>query len=501
MQQNDFHKNISVDSKSAGTDLQRLKDESGIALVLVMIALALVTLFSAYLALTGVEELRTSDISESAVQARFAARAGIEHAREVLRGLTFNNLLRGTDGTYTNTADYLNAARLTRFRNLAPWSVFRSMDLANPSSSVSNLSDDGLINDGLGTVLIPQTGNFFSVTNPYGNGTLTTARYFLKVTDNNGDASEIARDAANNPFIDGDGMIIIRSIGVAQSIAEGSGGSARRNSVVVYESRLQQGNPFVDLGSPMLMIGNNINVNFAGNAYLINNSGSGYGIATIDTNPSDAYSPAALISAATLNNQGLVKGQIQGNCPSSPDHCIADITADVASDPMKQNLSDPEWLYDFVYNQVPSMADYVLADGARLTAGNIGTVENPKITLVNGNCSGDGDLHGAGILVVKGDLEFGGAIRWDGLVLVIGAGNFRATGMNDGIHGGLVVAGVAMGADGHAYFTESQTRINDLDIRGNSRISTYDGLMANSGSGLIPLRQVAFREIVGGMDP
>ena len=34
-----------------------------------------------------------------------------------------------------------------------------------------------------------------------------TARYFVKVTDNNGDASELEADPSDNPFFDGDGII------------------------------------------------------------------------------------------------------------------------------------------------------------------------------------------------------------------------------------------------------------------------------------------------------
>ena len=483
------------DSGPDGTDYRGLKDEQGIAMVLVMIALSLLITCSAYLFLSSVEDLRVSDNSESMIQARLAARAGIDHAREILRGLTFNNLLKGPDGAYTDTTEYLATARSAGFRNLTGWATFRSLSIADPTSDVSSLNDDGLINTGVGgTVLVPKTGIAFTAANPYGSGTITTARYFLKVTDNNGEASELAGDAANNPFVDGDGTIIVRSVVVARTIQEGSGANVRRNSVAIYESRFQQGMPFGNLGSPAIVIGSNINANFSGNAFDIIGNSNGPGIGTVDTNTSDAYDPAAILKTATAG-----KGNITGNCTgATANACIADITASVAADPTKANLTNAQWLYNFVYNQVPAIADYTIPAGGTLTAANIGTPSNPKITLAEGDLTATGDFYGSGLLVVKGALTMGGAIKWDGLVLVIGKGEFWTHGMNNGIYGGLVVAGVSLNASGQAVFTSANT---DFDIRGNSNIATYDGSLANMGNGLAPLKQLSFREIPSGLDP
>ncbi|MDI9613290.1 MAG: hypothetical protein QM330_09595 [Acidobacteriota bacterium] len=481
-----------------------LREESGVAMLVVMIALAILTAFSAYLSLSSVEELRISDNSESMVQARFAGRAGIEHARELCRGLMFDEILKGPDGAYTNTSDYLTTARSVGFRNLASLQTFRALDITDPSTSLSALPDDGLINTGMsggvaGTELIPKYGNLFTVANPYGSGNLVLARYFVKVTDNNGEASEIARDAADNPFHDGDGTVIVRSIGVARTIGDGNGADARRNSVVVYESRFRQGLPFGNLGSPAVVIGSKISANFSGNAFDIIGNSAGPGIGTIDTDRGDGYSPSEILKTATKG-----KGNITGNCTgSSARQCIADITDSVDADPSKAMLKDPEWLYEFAYNESRAMADYRISDNNNnndttdLTSAMVGSRSNPKVTWIGGNCKAAGNITGAGLLVVTGELTINGAVRWDGLILVIGKGSFRTGGMNNGIYGGLIVAGVKKTGNVYA-FDEVQT---DFDIRGNSQIATYDGALANMGNGLAPLRQIAFREILGGMDP
>lgn len=504
MPKTSLKENRTEDTETRRPGFSGFREECGIAMLIVMIALAILTAFSAYLSLSSVEELRISDNSESMVQARFAGRAGIEHAREIFRGLKFDDVLKGPDGTYTNTSAYLTAARSLGFRNLAGLQTFRALDIADPSTSLSALPDDGLINTGLsggvsGTVLISKYGNVFTVANPYGSGDLITARYFVKVTDNNGEASEIARDSADNPFHDGDGTIIVRSIGVARTIGDGGGADARRNSVVVYESRFRQGLPFADLGSPAIVIGSKISANFSGNAFDIIGNSAGPGVGTIDTDPGDGYSPSAILKTATAG-----KGNITGNCTGADsDQCIADITASVDADPGKAMLKDPEWLYEFAYNESRAMADYVISDNGdhtdstTLTEAMVGSPSNPKITWIGGNCSASGNITGAGILVVTGGLSINGTVRWEGLILVVGKGSFQTGGMNDGIYGGLIVAGVKKTGGVYA-FDEVQT---DFDIRGNSQIATYDGSLANMGNNLGPLKQTAFREILGGMDP
>jgi hypothetical protein len=493
MQTNSFQLYPRKQSRPGIRGCSPVKDEQGIALIFVLIALSMMAAFSAYMVATSVEDLRSSDNNESMVQARFAARAGIEHARELVKGTNFNGLLQGTDGAYDSSSAHLAAARLHSYRNLLGWSALRSLDISSPSSAVSSLADDGLISTAIpgtpGTVLVDKTGIAFTATNPYGSGTITTARYFLKVSDNNGEASEIARDAADNPYIDGDGIIIVRSIGVAKTIRESSGSSVRKNSVAVYESRFMQGGPFNNMGSPALVIGSQLTADFNGNAFDIIGNGSGPGIATVDTNLTDIYHPDVELRVATNG-----KGTITGNCNPNV-NCVADVTASVMADPIRARMRDPVWLYDFVYNQVPLFADNKSETGS-LAGMNLGTTSNPKVTWVHNDLSVTGGITGAGLLVVTGSLAMGGSVVWDGLVLVIGEGSFWAHGMNRGIHGGLIVANLTL-VGGVPTFGVSTI----FEVSGNSNIATFDGSLANRGNGLIPVKQISFREITSMTDP
>src|SRR5206468_11775904 len=161
-----------------------------IAVMMALTALSLASLTGRHIALSRTTELRVRDNCESRGQANYAAQAGLQHGRELLKGRNPSDLLVGPDGTYTNTSSYLAQARTFAFRNPLGWSAARALDISSPS--ITGVADDGILNTGYaggvnGTVLVPLTGMAQTVTNPYGSGTIIISRYFVKVTDNSGD--------------------------------------------------------------------------------------------------------------------------------------------------------------------------------------------------------------------------------------------------------------------------------------------------------------------------
>lgn len=70
------------------------------------------------------------------------------------------------------------------------------------------------------------------------------------------------------------------------------------------------------------------------------------------------------------------------------------------------------------------------------------------ITFIEGDFDLGGNASGQGTVVVTGTATFGGDVNWDGLVLVLGEGDFRLNGSGNGeVSGGVIVADVA-GPDG-----------------------------------------------------
>jgi hypothetical protein len=104
----------------------RPPDETGVALLIALIALSLFSILGLYMTLNATTGLQISDNHESYIQATYAAHSGLNHARVLLRGLAFNDLLKGPDGAYDENPSYLEEARSFKFRNPVPLAMARS---------------------------------------------------------------------------------------------------------------------------------------------------------------------------------------------------------------------------------------------------------------------------------------------------------------------------------------------------------------------------------------
>ncbi|MCZ6489889.1 MAG: pilus assembly PilX N-terminal domain-containing protein [Acidobacteria bacterium] len=94
-----------------------------------------------------------------------------------------------------------------------------------------------------------------------------------------------------------------------------------------------------------------------------------------------------------------------------------------------------------IVNTLTETADY-FQTGPVSSLPDPGSVGNPIINVVDGDANlSSSDLPGAGILLVTGDLTFNGYPTWDGIIFVIGNGRLRVTGAGNGtITGGIFIA-------------------------------------------------------------
>jgi hypothetical protein len=476
----------------------RLADKSGAALLITLLTLSLFSLIGLYMALNATTSVRISDNFESQLQATYAALAGLNHASALLRGLDWNAVLKGPDGSYDDSASYSSSAKTFGFR--MPFSILASqtLNIFDPAMDTATIPEDGLVNTGFyegidGTILIPKTGIALFAPNPYGAGTILTSRYFVKVTDNNGDSSEIAGDPEDNPFIDGDGMIIVRSIGVSKTLSENSGSISRRNSVAVFESRLKRLSTW-NLGPALVVLGAGVNAAFSG-SYEIS-GGASPGIGTIDTILTDAIFSDCIIQSAAATGGNISGGNL-------PNPSVCDITGQVSANRDQSLLLNPSYLWDFIYHQAPSMADNYFDSSQNWQSGSapyLGAYDNskalnapgqdPQITVVNGDLQITGSISGGGLLIVTGNFSYSGAYSFNGLVLIIGSGSLTADGSGQGIDGGTVIANLQNAGGNIAFGTPA------ISIGGNSRLSSNRNAV-QMAIGLIPASQISFREITG----
>ena len=94
-----------------------------------------------------------------------------------------------------------------------------------------------------------------------------------------------------------------------------------------------------------------------------------------------------------------------------------------------------------IVNTLTQSADY-FQDGPVSSLPDPGTVGNPMINVIDGDATiSANDLPGFGILLVTGDLTFQGYPTWDGIIFVIGNGDLRIAGGGSGtITGGIFIA-------------------------------------------------------------
>jgi len=80
-------------------------------------------------------------------------------------------------------------------------------------------------------------------------------------------------------------------------------------------------------------------------------------------------------------------------------------------------------------------------DGAHTDYGlsAYGTVDNPQITYINGDASFGGQITGAGILLVTGDLSWNGTPSFQGLMVTLGGSYIIDGGAHGGNHAGSLV--------------------------------------------------------------
>lgn len=474
-----------------------MRNTEGSALLIALLVLAIFSLLGTLMSIEAVTCLCISDNYESRMRAESASIAGLDHAHLLMRGLSSNDFLVGPDGSFGQEMAYLELAKEYEFRNPFPIGVAQMLDISNPAADLSGFPDDGQINTGRylesdGLPLIPRTG--IAMENSISGDTVKTAcsRYFVKVTDNNGEESELLGDPSDSPFFDGDGEIVVRSMGIARTQTGATGSGSRKNSVAVYEGRFMRFSVF-DLGPAFLVAGYGVVPSFGDN-YAID-GGASPGIGVLDVSGQD---PAGIIRSAVLEG-----GVISGAGLSHPS--IADLTLSVAADRRKNSILDAGYLNEFVYRTAPGFADaYYIGNQiwSPLNGPDLGFYDaakppnapeqRPVAIVVHGDLQMVGNVSGGGLLVVTGGFQCLDSCSYTGLVLVIGRGEARLD-TDNGITGGLFVAGLGE-TDGVPQFASPV-----FSILGNSRI-TADSAAVDAALSLVPAVRIGFREIAG-VDP
>jgi hypothetical protein len=236
------------------------------------------------------------------------------------------------------------------------------------------------------------------------------------------------------------------------------------------------------------------------------NQTAGFGISGTDfCNPASQQYAVAGTSVTSVTNLSA-KLTPAGNYPGTGGSAGPPATASVGSNAAAmQNFPDPlhpGQTFDLttiaglnqLVSEIQSSADYTMANCS--TTGNLGSAASPTVVVVTGNCnlSGNPSPPGSGILLVQGDVQYVDH-PYDGLILAIGTGVFEQQASRlTHFYGSLVLAQTVNPSTHAPLGVPGTPTLSWLGGTGNPNLQ-YDSCLVANAQPAITYKPLSFREI------
>ncbi len=480
-----------VTHKQSTRDRQR-----GIALIVALVSLLIVTAITAGMILLSTTETNISANFRDENLAFFSAKAGIEEARDrmrtgangTLRTASLPTTLPGTTGSVLYILNPANG------ETVAPWKgsssstypddeICKETTTITCSSNLPNLSS-------CSTWCVSTTANSAYALSPV--LPWKWVRVMLKQNNaltsysTNGSSSSGAQTCWNgtNEETTNCAPPDYLPVYTLTALAVTPSGSRRMVQAEIAEDRLSftAVAPLTLDGTGDVLSAPNSN-NFAVNG----NDTAGCGATTTGPAlPAVGVTDNPDITTVTGDIPNNRKNNYTGSGGSTPD--VENVSASLPA-----NLQTVSSLQTLVSTLKSDVTQPVIT-GPASSLSNPGTVANPQIIYVNGNLSLNGNVTGYGILVVTGTLTMGGNVGWNGLVLVIGQGNFVGNGGGNNSYNGAVVVAKTLNASGNPLATLGAPTFN-FNGGGGNGINYSSGCIAQATT-LSTFHIMAFREML-----
>jgi hypothetical protein len=236
------------------------------------------------------------------------------------------------------------------------------------------------------------------------------------------------------------------------------------------------------------------------------NQSAGFGISGTDfCNPASQQYAVAGTSPASVTNLSA-KLTPAGNYPGTGGSAGPPATASVGSNAAAmQNFPDPlhpGQMLDLttiaglnqLVSEIQSSADYTMTDCTNTS--NLGSASSPTVVMVTGNCSlsGNPSPPGSGILLVQGDVQYVDH-PYDGLILAIGTGVFQQQASRlTHFYGSLVLAQTVNPTTHAPLGAPGTPTLSWLGGTGNPNLQ-YDSCLVANAQPAITYKPLSFREI------
>ena len=388
------------------TGRSRARAESGNAMVVALLVLMLFTAAGVTFIAVTKSEKQIAGNQMSSSQAMYAAEAGLSEA--IARMNT------------PSDPNYIGPATPT-----PGWGRYL-VDVAGKSSAdpgYASAQTDGLDNDGDGVVDNP--GEHYPEVTSAQAGLTEKIGYPYVLVRYKTQGGNLVRfgDADHNPLTPPTENLAVGAP-VLDLTARGDRGNANTTvEAVAYRYPLLDVNSAIWAGGSLAL---------HGNALLI------------DGHDHDAAAPFDTVAGATPLPGIMTEG------PTSDANLSGGQSDNVLGLGGGSSVFHSPTTYDFngIWSTIAPIADVTIPGGTTLTSSSpsIGTLADPKITVVNGNLAVAGNWSGAGILVVNGNLQMTGGAEFDGIVVCLGDISLAGGGAADvaRIVGGLIYQGTVI---------------------------------------------------------
>lgn len=488
--------------------------ERGVALIAVMLTLLLVTAIAAGILILTNTEINTSANFKDEQRAFFAAKAGIEEARDRLRTGNSYTITRPTTLVGNGSTSVLYILNPLNSETVAPWnSSNKYVDDEICTETYSGTSLTCTTNSTTGKKL--PSGSYYTSTTANSTFAPTSgsvlnwkwARVTLKQNNAFGSGYYVNGSSANSSqvywngnheCISGTGCSL--PVYVITSLAVTSSGSRRMVQMEVAQDQLT-------FNAPAALTLDGTSDNFSGGSssnYQINGHdqggcGSSAGGTTV---PAVGVSDGAKGTPNTGDVANVINGIPNGRTSNYTGLGTAPDVENVASYlpsaiNSQYDLSTVSGLQSLASAVKSAVTQPVINGPASYSAGAAAlssTSSSPQIVYVNGDLTLNGNANGYGILVVTGTLTVKGTVQWNGLVLVVGKGNLQMDGTNT--FKGAVIVAKTKDNSGNAL-----TNIGSPTFGVNGGGNTAGGVFYSAGclaqaTQLTTFHSVSFRELL-----
>ena len=474
----------------------RPDQQRGVALLVVLAALLIVTAITAGMILLSSTETNISSNFRDEQLAFFSAKAGIEEARDrmrqgvtgTLRTASLPTTLPGTSGSVLYILNPANG------ETVAPWhgsssTTYPDDEICKETSTISCTSNLPSLSS-CSNWCVSTTANSTYAVSPVlpwkwvrvmleQNNALTTY-------STNGSSASGAQSCWNgtNEETTSCAPPDYLPVYTLTALAVTPSGSRRMVQAEIAEDRLN-----FTATAPLTMDGTGdvMSAPSSNNFGVNGNDTAGCGATTTGPAlPAVGVTDNPDVTTVTGDIPSNRKNNYTGSGGSNPD--VENISASLPA-----NLQSVSSLQSLVSALKGDVTQPVIT-GPASSISNAGSLASPQIIYVNGNLTLSGNVTGYGILVVTGTFTASGNVGWNGLVLVVGQGNFTGNGGGNNSYNGAVVVAKTLDASGNPLATLGAPTFN-FNGGGGNGINYSSGCIAQATT-LSTFHVMAFREML-----